>query len=135
MCHSNQQHNMRSLALAVLLCSLSLQLAAAQKLTGNLTSGITCTTGRLPELLSSRYRACCCCVRCHACHVVNRSWGLGAAERFTCVHKGRVFGYLAGCQQLQSTVITAVVLCLLDSCCLQALQSHLAREPLQAYII
>lgn len=35
---------MRYIALAVLLCCF-LQLAAAQKLTGNMTSGITCTTG------------------------------------------------------------------------------------------
>lgn len=34
-----------SAALAVLLCCVGLHLAAAQKLTGNLTSGITCTTG------------------------------------------------------------------------------------------
>jgi hypothetical protein len=37
---------MRSLALSVLLCCLGSQLAAGQKLTGNLTSGITCTTGK-----------------------------------------------------------------------------------------
>lgn len=36
--------------LAVLLCCISLQTAAAQKLTGNLTSGITCTTGEQHEL-------------------------------------------------------------------------------------
>jgi hypothetical protein len=37
---------MRSLAVAVVLCCF-VQLAAAQRLTGNMTSGITCTTGEL----------------------------------------------------------------------------------------
>lgn len=56
-----------SAALAVLLCCVGLQLAAAQKLTGNLTSGITCTTDATNPFGSGCPKGEGCCRETNTC--------------------------------------------------------------------
>lgn len=104
---------MRSVAVAVALCCF-MQLAAAQKLTGNMTSGITCTTGegggtagvigiakskRGRGMAVNQYVQCGCAQRCLT---VDITCTTGARDRWHCwcrVEAGRGGGM--NWQQLQ----------------------------------